>query len=69
MGGGGGVQHPLVKSILTFTIVFKTLLKINNLMVPKCEIFDRSDFPDFYTIKFSWVGDLVVEILTYHLNF
>jgi len=19
--------------------------------VPKCEIFDRSDFPDFYTIK------------------
>jgi hypothetical protein len=39
------------------------------LKVPKCEIFDRSDFPDFYTIKSSWVGDLVVEILAYYLNF
>jgi hypothetical protein len=29
--------------------------------VPKCEIFDRSDFPDFYTIKSSWVGYLVVN--------
>ncbi len=36
------------------------------LKVPKCEIFDRSDFPDFYTIKSSWVGDLVVKILTYY---
>ncbi len=32
------------------------------LKVPKCEIFDLSDFPDFYTIKSSWVGDLVVKI-------
>jgi hypothetical protein len=32
------------------------------LKVPKREIFDRSDFPDFYTIKSSWVGDLVVKI-------
>jgi hypothetical protein len=39
------------------------------LKVPKCEIFDRSDFADFYTIKSSWVGDLVVKILTYYLNF
>jgi hypothetical protein len=37
--------------------------------VPKCEIFDRLDFPDFYTIKSSWVGDLVVKILTYYFNF
>jgi hypothetical protein len=36
------------------------------LKVPKCEIFDRSDFPNFYTIKSSWVGDLVVKILTYY---
>ncbi len=35
------------------------------LKVPKREIFDRSDFPDFYTIKSSWVGDLLVKILTY----
>ncbi len=32
------------------------------LKVPKCETFDRSDFPDFYIIKSSWVGDLVVKI-------
>ncbi len=37
--------------------------------VPKCEIFNRSDFPDFYTIKSSWVGDLLVKILTYYLIF
>jgi hypothetical protein len=37
--------------------------------VPKCEIFDRSDFPDFYTIKSSWVGDLEVKISTYYFNF
>ncbi len=29
--------------------------KENILKVSKCEIFDRSDFPDFYTIKSSWV--------------
>jgi hypothetical protein len=33
--------------------------------VPKREIFDRSDFPDFYTIKSSWVGDLLVKILIF----
>ncbi len=46
--------------------------KVSNtlrLKVPKCEIFDRADFPDFYTIKSSWVGDLVVKILAYYLNF
>ncbi len=40
-----------------------------SLKVPKREIFDRSDFPDFYTIKSSWVGDLLVKILTYYFNF
>jgi hypothetical protein len=35
--------------------------------VPKCEIFDRSDFPDFYTIKSSWEGDLVVKGAKLHL--
>jgi hypothetical protein len=39
------------------------------LKVPKREIFDRSDFPEFYTIKSSWVGDLVVKILTYYFDF
>jgi hypothetical protein len=31
------------------------------LKVPKRKIFDRSDFPDFYTIKSSWVLDFVVN--------
>jgi hypothetical protein len=39
------------------------------LKVPKREIFDRSDFSDFYTIKSSWVGDLLVKILTIILIF
>ncbi len=40
-----------------------------DLKVPKREIFDRSDFPDFYSIKSSWVGNLLVKILTYYFNF
>jgi hypothetical protein len=32
------------------------------LKVPKCEIFDRSDFHDFYTIKSLWEGDFGVKI-------
>ncbi len=32
------------------------------LKVPNCEIFDRSDFPDFYTIKSLRVGDFRVKI-------
>jgi hypothetical protein len=32
------------------------------LKVLKCEIFDRSDFPDFYTIKSLRVGDFGVKI-------
>ncbi len=32
------------------------------LKVPKREIFDRSDFPDFYTIKSLRVGDFGVRI-------
>jgi hypothetical protein len=32
------------------------------LKVPKHEIFDRSDFPDFYTIKPLRVGDFGVKI-------
>ncbi len=41
----------------------------NPLKVPKREIFDRSDFSDFYAIKSSCVGDLLVKILTYYFNF
>ncbi len=34
----------------------------NFLKVPKREIFDRSDFPDFYTIKSLRKGDFGVKI-------
>jgi hypothetical protein len=34
----------------------------NRLKVPKREIFDRSDFPDFYPIKSLRVGDFGVKI-------
>jgi hypothetical protein len=34
----------------------------NALKVPKCEIFDRSDFNDFYTIKSIREGDCGVKI-------
>ncbi len=34
----------------------------SSLKVPKREIFDRSDFPDFYTIKFLREGDFGVKI-------
>ncbi len=33
-----------------------------NLKVPKREIFDHTDFPDFYTIKSLRVGDFGVKI-------
>ncbi len=33
-----------------------------SLKVPKREIFDRSDFPDFYTMKSVRVGNFGVKI-------
>jgi hypothetical protein len=39
------------------------------LKVPKCEIFDRSDFHYFFTIKPFCVDDFVVKIFTYYFNF
>jgi hypothetical protein len=38
------------------------LLYLCTLKVPKCEIFDRLDFPDFYTIKSRPEGDFGVKI-------
>ncbi len=39
-----------------------------SLKVPKREIFDRSDFPDFYTIKSLRVGDFGVKIKKFLKN-
>jgi hypothetical protein len=35
--------------------------------VPKCEIFDNSDFDDFYTIKSLWGGDFWVKIKVFFI--
>jgi hypothetical protein len=40
----------------------------NLLKVPKHEIFDRSDFPDFYTIKSLRLGDFGVKIKKFLKN-
>ncbi len=37
--------------------------------MPKREIFDRSDFPDFYTIKSLGVGDFGVKIKNFYRIF
>jgi hypothetical protein len=37
-------------------------LRRSSLKVPKCEIFDRSDFQDLYTIKSLREGDVGVKI-------
>jgi hypothetical protein len=52
------------QGILCASKMLKQILK-----VPKCDIFDSSDFIDFYTIKSSWVGESVVKILTCYFNF
>ncbi len=57
------------KCSFPYTQTGKTVTQIWHLKVPKRETFDRSDFPDFYRIKCSWVGDLVVKIVTYYFNF
>jgi hypothetical protein len=44
-------------------IVFLALIVLDTcfrLKVPKREIFDRWDFPDFYTIKYLRLGDFGV---------
>ncbi len=46
--------------VITYIKLF--LFQMFSLKVPKREIFDRSDFPDFYTIKSLRVGDFGVKI-------
>jgi hypothetical protein len=48
---------------------YTVYLKYTNLKGPKCEIFDRSDFHDFYTIKSLWCGHFGVEILIKYFSF
>ncbi len=55
-------------NFVTFFALINFFLK-NALKVPKREIFDRSDFPDFYTIKSLRVGDFGVKIKIFFLIF
>jgi hypothetical protein len=57
-----------IRSVFAF-ICFKVNKKVMNMVhpnyhlkVPKCEIFDGSDFHDFYTIKSLWESDFGVKI-------
>ncbi len=62
------VEIPLkvVMHFLVYSRIHVTLRNYVNysqsLKVPKREIFDRSDFPDFYTMKSLRVGDFGVKI-------
>jgi hypothetical protein len=55
-----------VDSVVTMGIFHLIILRESQVMVcskvPKREIFDRSDFPDFYTIKSLRVGDFKFKI-------
>jgi hypothetical protein len=48
-----------------FSLLYHHLTEGNcqGLKVPKRDIFDRLDFPDFYTIKSLRVGDFGVKII------
>jgi hypothetical protein len=43
-------------------------LTLTLLKVPKCEIFDGSDFHDFYIIKSLWEGNFGVKIKNLFFN-
>jgi hypothetical protein len=55
--GGPGRNTTIPPPILVFSLSSNF-----SLQVAKCEIFDRSDFHDFYTIKPLLVGDFGVKI-------
>ncbi len=52
-------------NIYTIFLMYYTFFYLK---VPKRKIFDRSDFPDFYTIKSLCVGDLGVKIKIFFNN-
>ncbi len=53
------LNPPLLSFYNTLIEIFLETLVLK---VPKREIFDRSDFPDFYTIKSLREGDFGVKI-------
>ncbi len=62
-GNDVGSSHATSKGLSPLVTSGKDKNKqLTLLKVPKREIFDRSDFPDFYTIKSLCVGDFGVKI-------
>ncbi len=59
-------MHPLWRFRQKLRFNPKNIKK--NLKVPKREIFDRLDFPDFYTMKSLRVGDFGNKIKTFLKN-
>jgi hypothetical protein len=54
-----------------FQFLFRRInycFSVGLLKVPKREIFDRSDFPDLYTIKSLFVGNFGVKITNFSSN-
>ena len=56
------VMYNIYKPPLQLMPILSTMRVIIVLTVPMREIFDRSDFPDFYTIKSLRVGNFGVKI-------
>jgi hypothetical protein len=56
------VANPIGWPSPELTDLWNIRRKTHILMVPKREIFDRSDFPDFYNMKYLRVGDFGVKI-------
>jgi hypothetical protein len=56
------MAHGKMESLSEFELILLGILRFLSLKVPKCEIFDRSDFHDFYPIKSLWEGDFGVKI-------
>ncbi len=50
-----------------YLILFKTYILVQRNF--KDDIFDRSDFYDFYTIKYLWVNNFGAKILIKYFNF
>ncbi len=50
-------------------LVFSKKREFKTSEVPKCEIFDGSDYHDFYTIQPFWGDDFGAKIKTCYFNF
>jgi hypothetical protein len=64
----GVADSPNKRNMESLNHAMRSPARLSALKVPKREIFDRSDFPDFYTIKSIRVGDFGVKIKNLFTN-